>query len=137
MEAFPQFSPDGNAIAYLSDESNKWNIWVTTYPKPGPHCQVSKTGGMDPTWSPDGRKIMYQWGPAMFVVDVLSVPDCQVGEPTRLFKGAFTDRPGFGHDTTSDGKKFLMLEDQVSFTPSTSLNVITNLASEVQRHQKK
>jgi serine/threonine protein kinase/Tol biopolymer transport system component len=137
MEAFGQFSPDGHFVAYTSQESGQTEIWVTPYPGPGPRCQVTKNGGMDPTWSPNGREIVYQWGPAMFAVDVLSVADCRVGSPRMLFKGAFADRPGFGHDVTSDGQKFLMLQTKDFLNPSTTLKVITNLTDELRRRTKK
>ena len=124
-------------MAYASDESGQMEIWVTTYPEPGPRCQVTKNGGMDPTWNPNGREIVYQWGPAMFAIDVLSVPHCRVGAPRLLFRGAFPDRWGFGHDMTSDGQKFLMLEKEDYFNPSATLKVITNVSSELQRRTKK
>ena len=137
MEAFGQFSPDGRSIAYASDETGQWEIWATTYPGPGPRCMVTKTGGIDPTWSPNGREIFYQHGAAMFTVDVLSVADCQVGSPRMLFKGPFADRPGFGHDMTSDGQRFLMLQTKDFLNPSTTLKVITTLTDELRRRPKK
>jgi len=50
--------------------------------------------------------------------------------------GAFPDRPGFGHDMSPDGQKFLMLVKKDFFNSSTTLNVITNLSNELRRRTK-
>jgi Tol biopolymer transport system component len=122
-EVFPQFSPDGHALAYGSDESGQYEIYVTTYPGPGRRCHVSKEGGIDPSWTPDGQSIGYQSGTAIFEAQVKSVPHCDIGVPRALFKSGYPDRPGFGHDMTRDGR-LLLIENKSLFTPSPTLNVL-------------
>ncbi|HXI02970.1 MAG TPA: hypothetical protein VNI57_07310, partial [Candidatus Saccharimonadales bacterium] len=53
-------SPDGRWMAYISSESGRAEIYITSFPKAGGKWQVSTTGGDNPLWSHDGRKIAYQ-----------------------------------------------------------------------------
>ena len=50
-ESVPQFSPDGHWLAYVSDESGRWEIYVQPYPGPGGKWQISTDGGMEPVWN--------------------------------------------------------------------------------------
>ena len=52
-------SPDGNWVAYLSDESGQFEVYVTSFPEPGRKWQISSGGGDDPSWAPDGKGIYY------------------------------------------------------------------------------
>ncbi len=55
----PDFSPDGRWIAYVSDESGRDEVWVTSFPGREQRMLVSNEGGIAPLWSPDGREIYY------------------------------------------------------------------------------
>jgi Tol biopolymer transport system component len=59
-ESEPAFSPDGRWIAYQSDESGRLEVYVRPYPGPGPRWPISTDGGMLPTWSTDGRALLYR-----------------------------------------------------------------------------
>jgi Tol biopolymer transport system component len=61
VEDYPTWSPDGRTLAYESNESGNWDIWLTQL---GGGLPVNRTGdhpGEDryPTWSPDGRHIAF------------------------------------------------------------------------------
>src|SRR5262249_25101808 len=58
-EIFPDFSPDSHWLAYASDESGRWEIYVRRFPEGGPAMQVSTGGGYTPVWSHDGGEIVY------------------------------------------------------------------------------
>jgi serine/threonine-protein kinase len=55
-----EFSPDGRWLAYLSDESGRYEVYVRRFQGPGGRYQVSATGGAEPHWSKDGRAIYYR-----------------------------------------------------------------------------
>ena len=54
-----QISPDGKWVAYASDESGDWEIYVTSFPGAAGKWQVSRGGGTEPRWRGDGKEIFY------------------------------------------------------------------------------
>jgi serine/threonine-protein kinase len=59
-EFMPEFSPDGNWMAYVSDASGRWEVYVQPYPGPGGVMPVSTEGGTEPLWAPSGRELFYR-----------------------------------------------------------------------------
>ena len=53
-------SPDGKWVAYASDESGNWEIYVTTFPGADGKWQVSRGGGTQPRWRGDSKEIYYE-----------------------------------------------------------------------------
>jgi len=108
-----QFSPDGKWVAYASNESGDWEIYVTTYPGATGKWQVSRGGGTEPRWRGDGKE-MYYIGPhgELTAVDLNPGTTFSVGTPVKLF--AFQARAGisstdlFTYDVTKDGKRFIV-----------------------------
>jgi Tol biopolymer transport system component len=58
-ELTPRISPNGRWIAYSSDESGKFQLYVQPVPGPGARVPVSVEHGIEPVWSRDGRKLYY------------------------------------------------------------------------------
>ena len=58
-EQHGQVSPDGRWLAYASDESGTWEIYVQTFPVPGRRRTISTDGGAQPRWRRDGRELFY------------------------------------------------------------------------------
>ena len=54
-----QFSPDGRWLAYASNESGRYQIYVRAFPEPGGKLQISVAGGVQPRWRPDGRELFF------------------------------------------------------------------------------
>ena len=69
-ETTGRFSPDGRWIAYASDETGDYQVFVRPYPGPGGRWQISNDGGVRPQWSHDGRQIHYRQNRDWWVVDV-------------------------------------------------------------------
>ena len=83
-QAYGAFSPDGRAIAYASNESGQFDIYVDTYPKPGRRVRVTTAGGTEPRWSNDGREIFFRRGGAVYSARIDST--FQVDSITQLFE---------------------------------------------------
>jgi Tol biopolymer transport system component len=58
-DADGQFSPDGRWVAYESNESGRFEIYVAPFPGPGGKKQVSTAGGSQPRWRRDGKELFY------------------------------------------------------------------------------
>ena len=72
-ELYPVFSPDGRWVAYSVEHDGRWEVMVRSYPFPpggGGSWQVSVDGGTEVTWRPDGRALLYRWGPKVWQVPV-------------------------------------------------------------------
>ncbi|HXR32472.1 MAG TPA: protein kinase [Verrucomicrobiae bacterium] len=108
-----QFSPDGKWVAYASNETGDWEIYVTKYPGAVGKWQVSRGGGTEPRWRGD-RKELFYLGPhrELTAVEVNAGETFSVGAPVKLF--AFQARAGisstdlFTYDVTKDGKRFIV-----------------------------
>jgi Tol biopolymer transport system component len=108
-----QISPDGKWVAYESNETGDWEVFITTYPTAGGKLQVSRSGGRQPRWRGDGKEIFYIDTHGMLVaVPVTTEPGLSTGSPVELF--ATNSRPYisssdlFTYDVTRDGKRFLV-----------------------------
>jgi eukaryotic-like serine/threonine-protein kinase len=54
-----QFSPDGRWVAYCSQPTGRFEVYVTPFPGGGARYQVSAGGGLQPRWSPDGKRLYF------------------------------------------------------------------------------
>jgi Tol biopolymer transport system component/predicted Ser/Thr protein kinase len=82
----PAFSPDGNWLAYTSNEEGKDEVYVTSFPKSGAKIKISNEGGTNPVWSQDGTKLFYRNGDRMMVVDAMGRSGFRRASPQLLFE---------------------------------------------------
>ena len=119
-EMSARFSRDGRHLAFASDESGRYEIYVVPFPQ-GEKTQVSAGGGNVPRWSRDGRELFYISGDRHLVsVAVRTTPSLTFGTPQRLFAvppgqkwddaKTFDSWPDF--DVSLDGTKFLAVVPQ-------------------------
>jgi len=127
----PHFSPDGKWIAYISDASGQYEIYVRPYPGPGSQWQISTDGGEEPVWSRDGREIFYRNGTRWMVAGVRTTPGFTAAPPKLLFEGPYVNVPGMSYDVAPDGR-FALLQGPPE-TPVTRLNVVLNWFDELRR----
>ncbi len=105
-------SPDGKWIAYASDESGKYEIYVQAFSEEaagrGRKWQVSYNGGSWPKWKRDGKELFYLSAAREIVtVEVKTGTTFQPGSPRTLFAtGIFT--PDARFEVTADGRRFLI-----------------------------
>ncbi|HSZ63511.1 MAG TPA: protein kinase [Terriglobales bacterium] len=112
-EANGQFSPDGKWVAYASDESGVWEIYVTSFPSATGKWQVSRGGGTEPRWRGDGNEIYYIGSSGMLTaVPVNAQSAFATGTPTPLFqiqgRAPISSTDVFTYDVAKDGKRFLV-----------------------------
>lgn len=105
-------SPDGQWVAYESNESGQEEIYVRPFPNvSGGHWQISTGGGKDPLWARSGREIFYRQGSAMMAAAVRTSPAFEAHSPVQLFDGRYVVFLGGSYDVTRDGQRFLMIKE--------------------------
>jgi Tol biopolymer transport system component len=108
-----QFSPDGKWVAYASDESGAWEIYVTSFPGMAGKWQVSRGGGSEPRWRGDGKELFYIAPNGMLMaVPVNAESAFATGTPSPLFqisgRAPISSTDVFTYDAAKDGKRFLV-----------------------------
>jgi len=138
-EREPAFSPDGRWLAYESNESGSYEVYVRPFPGPGGKWQISTGGGVFPEWFRNGKELFYRTPDSkiMVVTYTGSGDSFHADKPQLWSPGQFTDR-GLGNlnfDLHPDGKRFAVLK-----APGTGqtaavnkLNFIFNFFEELRR----
>jgi len=129
-----QISPDGKWVAYASNETGDWEVYVTTFPNPVGKWQVSRGGGTEPRWRGDGKEIFYI-GPkgALTAVEVSTEATFSTGAASPLFqvrgRAPISSADLFTYDVAPDGKRFLV-NRYVKPDHAQPLTVVLNAATE-------
>jgi Tol biopolymer transport system component len=104
-----RFSPDGRWLAYESNDSGTFEIYIEPLPSSGVRSQVTKGGGRRAMWSTDGREIFYDRDGRLYAVPVRVEARIDIGAATELLiRGFVQGGARRQYDLTPDGK-FLML----------------------------
>ena len=108
-----QFSPDGKWVAYTSNESGKWEVYVTSFPELRGKWQVSNNGGTQPRWRGDGKELFYLGADGrMTAVPVVAGEHFDSGAPVPLFPANARERVAGSelvtYDVAKDGQRFLI-----------------------------
>jgi len=109
-ESLPRLSPDGKWLAYQSNETTNFQIYVRPFPGPGSRSAVSDLGGTEPIWGKDGKSLYYR-GPVGEVVkvDVTTGASFSIGKRQVMLTGDYlTDSSHPNWDVDLNGR-FLML----------------------------
>jgi hypothetical protein len=134
-ESAAWFSPDCRWLAYISDESGRYEIYVQPYPGPGAKLQISTDGGTEPVWNPRGRELFYRNGNKMMVVDVAGTQTAFIAsKPRVLFDGEYLPTPATtpNYDVSPDGQRFLMIKaGGAGEVAPTQINVVYNWFEEL------
>jgi serine/threonine-protein kinase len=107
-----RFSRDGRWLAYVSDETGTYQVYVVPYPGPGPKVAISIDGGLEPTWSADGRELFFRRGGKLLVAALTLAPELIAHRPVELFDGPYTlDLMGHQRQDVAPDGRFLMVEN--------------------------
>jgi eukaryotic-like serine/threonine-protein kinase len=126
-----RFSPDGKWMAFVSDETGEYQVYVTAYPGPGSTVAVSTKGGLSPIWSADGGELFFRLGSKMLASKMSGTQPLGFEAPVELFDGPYTlDLMGHQReDIASDGLRFLMVENSDDFP----IVIVQNWSLELER----
>ncbi|MCP4607251.1 MAG: protein kinase [Planctomycetes bacterium] len=126
------WSPNRQWVAYSSDESGRWEIYVEPYPGPGSKVPVSNEGGQQPMWSPDGKELFYRSGNKMMAAAVETESQFRVTGNIELFEGQYLSTASLqNYDVAPDGR-FLMIQEPRESTPL-GINIMLNWFNELKR----
>jgi hypothetical protein len=103
-----------SGLLMCPNESGRNEIYVMTFPNPGPKRQVSTTGGTSPRWARNGEELFYRNGNKMMAVAISLRHEFNASSPRVLFEGEYLeagqpDNPR-NYDVTPDGQRFVMIK---------------------------
>ncbi len=102
-ERAAKVSPDGNWLAYVSDETGTAEVYVTTFPQPGRAWRISTSGGNNPAWRADGKELFYLSGKQLMAASVNNGgTEFQASTPRPLFA-----IEGANYAVSRDGQRIL------------------------------
>jgi serine/threonine-protein kinase len=133
----PAFSPDGRWMAYASNESGKFEVYVRAFSaapsgKEG-KWQVSNNGGETPAWSPNGRELLYSGAGQIMAVSYTASAEAFLAEKPRVWAN-MTSATGF--DIAPDGKRVVLLMPSTTQEPARqehTIVLVQNFFDELRR----
>jgi eukaryotic-like serine/threonine-protein kinase len=103
-------SPDGKWMAYASNETGRYEVWVEPFPRTGARYQLTRDGGSHPLWLPDGQSLYFDRDHQMFRIGVNTKDMVSRIEPTPLpIKGFAQAEYRRQFDLMPGGREFLVL----------------------------
>ena len=103
-------SPDGKWMAYASNETGRYEVWIEPFPRTGARHQVTRDGGSHPLWLPDGQSLYFDRDHQMFQLAVNTKDMSSSIEPIPLpIKGFAQAEYRRQFDLMPDGRQFLVL----------------------------
>jgi len=123
-ERMGQFSPDGKWLAYQSDKTGRFEIYVRPFPGPGDDVPVSSNGGTQVRWNPRGGELFYLDGDDRLMTVLVRLPS----STTKFEIGTERPFPGIkmgGTDPNRNSRKYMVASDGQSFV----LNSVPEAAS--------
>ena len=140
QEGQSQISPDGRYLAYASDESGRFEVYVQSFPTAIHRWQISSGGGADPRWRGDGRELFYiAPDRKMMSVRTTLQPTFTSGRAAALFETQVDDvwigDTRNHYDVTPDGERFIVIAPKTDrrLAPFT---VLSNWQGASQRQQR-
>jgi len=130
----PTFSPDGRFLAYVSNDSGTYEVYVQPYSDPYRRWQISTRGGYEPVWAKDGHELFYIVNNKMMAVPVNLEAGFHSGKPQPLFEAKY--EPGLDgfppYDVSADGKRFLFVKSSTGEATANEIDVVVGWAGELQ-----
>lgn len=130
------FSPDGKWIAYTSNETGDFEVYVQPFPATGEKWKVSAQGGGQPRWRRDGKEMFYRTGDGkMMVVSLRIAAGFATGVPRMLFQSSADPLfPNFGipYTVAADGQRFLV-NAAIDESRAPPITIITNWTAGLKR----
>jgi Tol biopolymer transport system component len=114
------FSPDGQWVALVSDQSGRSEIYIRSFPNPGSQVQISNEGGNEPVWAADGSGVYYRTlnGSVLIKAKLATSPSTRVIARDTVVKqmgSMLAADLTSGYDVTRDGRILGRLSNSSSF----------------------
>lgn len=136
QDVFPMFSPDGKWLAYFSDESGRYEVYVRPFPGPGAARSVSAGVGIYPVWSSNGHELLFSagGGPIM-VVEYHVSGDAFIANRPRVWSSALPRQVGTlaSWALHPDGKRVAMFPRDAENDGAPRLAFLLNFFDELRR----
>lgn len=131
-ERLPAVSPDGKWLAYISDESGRYEVYVRPFRGSGARVPVSIDGGTEPVWSRDGRELFFRRGNEYYSAAVKTAGTFEIDPPQFLFTQGlpFVSSEIASYDVTPDGRHFVMIASDPESAP-THFRLVANWTREL------
>jgi WD40 repeat protein len=130
-EMWSTWSPDGRWIAFQSNESGRYEVYVVSYPLGHGRWQISLEGGTEPRWALDGRTLYFLRDDALWAAEIDASTGFRAGRPRRLFGKEQIGGAISGYDVHPDGKSFIIL--RAARDRSTPMEIVVNWFAELER----
>jgi Tol biopolymer transport system component/tRNA A-37 threonylcarbamoyl transferase component Bud32 len=137
-ETAGQLSPDGTFLAYISNESGQYEVYLRSFPDGRQKQQVSINGGTQPRWRGDGKELFYVEVSTLMAVPVAAETGRVLASPQPLFSSEglrSLSASRTGYDVTRDGERFVLAESVVE--GSDSVRVVLNWFAEFRERQQR
>jgi serine/threonine protein kinase len=132
-ETAPRFSPDGKWLAYESNKTGRFEVYVRSFSSGNITYQISNEGGIGPVWSPDGRELFFQSKSRLMAVAIETEPVFKPGFARKLFEGPYRENIYFpAFDIHPDGNRFLMTRFEEKKRVN-HLKLVLNFSEELKR----
>ena len=131
------FSPNAQWLAYVSNETGQDDIYVRPYPGPGGQISLSRGGGQEAVWGPDGTELFYRNGDQLMVVDVETGQTFSASAPAPVMAAPYTRDNAAGgggnpnYDLAPDGQQFVFVEHDSGPQNNQEINVVLNWTQEL------
>ena len=128
-------SPDGKWLAYTSNESGTYQIFVQPFPAGGGRWSISSEEAYGAKWAPDGKTLYYFTPGRLMAVPVQTAPMFVVGKPRILLNGyqqKLVDS-GLMYDLSPDGSWFVTAQSKDDEHGLHQINLVVNWFGEIQR----
>jgi serine/threonine-protein kinase len=124
-------SPNGRWLAYTSDETGEFQVFVQAFPGPGGKWQISNRGGNWPRWSPDGTELFYRWQTNLYAVPIDdSAGNFRFGQSEIVFDDLDPMRSDYD---VLDSNRFLLVEQVGDASGPAGVTVVVNWFDELER----
>jgi Tol biopolymer transport system component len=128
-EANPKLSPNGQWLAYASDETGRYEVYVQTFPNPGGKWQISTNGGDLPVWSHDGKEMFFVSADRKMMAAAVNSSagggsKFEVGVPKALFDTRLDPGMNPAFDVGKDGR--FLIPTRAGQSAAAPITVVVN-----------
>jgi hypothetical protein len=138
LQEHASISPDGHWIAYESDESGRFEIYVQSFPTPGGKWQITSEGGFQPQWRRDGRELYYLApNRKLMAVATQQSPTFSASVPQPLFDAPISlngiNDSRARYVFMPDGQRVLVVATHPESAASSAIRVVLNWPASLQK----